>query len=63
MESMLGQTFDLDDISVIETDSFQYGDKCIICMSAINEETCFVSDGCNPITLNKFIKGTKMRRN
>lgn len=42
MESMLGQTFDLDGISVIETDLFQYGDKCIICMSAINEETCFV---------------------
>lgn len=42
LESMMGQTFDIDDITVTETDSFQYGDKSIVVMEAINEDSCFV---------------------
>ncbi|XP_052706609.1 uncharacterized protein LOC128182045 [Crassostrea angulata] len=40
--SMMGQTIDLDDFTVTETGSFQYGDKCIIIMEAINEDSCFM---------------------
>lgn len=41
-ESMMGQTLDLDDITVTETDSFQYGDKSIVVLEAIKKDTCFV---------------------
>ncbi|XP_052703520.1 uncharacterized protein LOC128179874 [Crassostrea angulata] len=44
LESMMGQTFDLDDISVTETDSFQYGDKVLSVLEAIDKNTCFVND-------------------
>lgn len=40
--SMMGQTFDLDDITVTEINSFQYGEEFIAAMEALNEETCFV---------------------
>lgn len=39
---MMGQTFNLDEITVNETHSFQYGDQPIVAMEAINEDTCFV---------------------
>ncbi|XP_052704912.1 uncharacterized protein LOC128180798 [Crassostrea angulata] len=42
LESMMGHTFDVDDITVTETDSFQYGDKSIVVMEAIKKDTCFV---------------------
>ncbi|XP_065924427.1 uncharacterized protein [Magallana gigas] len=42
LESMMGQTFNLDEITVNETHSFQYGDQPIFIMGAINEDTCFV---------------------
>eukprot|EP00105_Crassostrea_gigas_P045013 XP_019929161.1 PREDICTED: uncharacterized protein LOC109620696 [Crassostrea gigas] len=44
LESIIGQTFDLDDISVTETDSFQYGGEGFITfiLEAINEDTCVV---------------------
>ncbi|XP_052704030.1 uncharacterized protein LOC128180179 [Crassostrea angulata] len=44
LESMMGQTFDLDDISVTETESFQYGDKLLCVLEAIDKDTCFVGD-------------------
>uniref|UniRef100_A0A8W8MGT2 B box-type domain-containing protein n=1 Tax=Magallana gigas TaxID=29159 RepID=A0A8W8MGT2_MAGGI len=44
LESMMGQTFDLDDISVTETDSFQYGDECLSVLEAVDKDTCFVND-------------------
>ncbi|XP_052703772.1 uncharacterized protein LOC128180031 [Crassostrea angulata] len=44
LESMMGQTLNLDEITVNETHSFQYGDQPIVAMEAINEDTCFVSD-------------------
>uniref|UniRef100_A0A8W8MUN2 B box-type domain-containing protein n=1 Tax=Magallana gigas TaxID=29159 RepID=A0A8W8MUN2_MAGGI len=42
LESMMGQTLNLDEITVNETHSFQYGDQPIVAMEAINEDTCFV---------------------
>uniref|UniRef100_K1R4R3 Uncharacterized protein n=1 Tax=Magallana gigas TaxID=29159 RepID=K1R4R3_MAGGI len=44
LESMMGQTFDLDDFTVTETESFKYGNKDIVAIEAINEDTCFVTD-------------------
>lgn len=38
VESLFGQTFDLDDISATETDSFSFGNKLIFSMKAVNEE-------------------------
>uniref|UniRef100_A0A8W8MDG1 B box-type domain-containing protein n=1 Tax=Magallana gigas TaxID=29159 RepID=A0A8W8MDG1_MAGGI len=40
LDSIMGQTFDLDDFSVTETDSFQYGDECLDVLEAIDEDTC-----------------------
>lgn len=42
MESMMGQTFDLDDITVIEINSLLYEKECIATIEALNEEMCFV---------------------
>ena len=42
LESMMGQTFDADQISVTETDSFQWSDKPISVLEAIDEDTCLI---------------------
>ncbi|XP_065928726.1 tripartite motif-containing protein 2-like [Magallana gigas] len=42
LESIMGQTFDLDDFSVTETDSFQYGDECLQVLEAIDKDICLV---------------------
>ena len=42
LESMMGQTFDADQISVTETDSFQWSDKTIVVIEAMNEDTCLL---------------------
>ena len=42
LESMMGQTFDAEQITVTETDSFQCSDKPIIVLDAMNEDTCFI---------------------
>ena len=42
LESMMGQTFDANQVTVTEADSFQWGDKAIIVLEAMNEETCLL---------------------
>ena len=42
LESMMGQTFDAEHISVTETDSFQWSDKPIVVLEAINEDNCLL---------------------
>ncbi|XP_052683071.1 uncharacterized protein LOC128163495 [Crassostrea angulata] len=42
LDSIMGQTFDLDDISVTETDSFQYGHTCLHVLEAIDKDICLV---------------------
>lgn len=42
VDSMMGQTLDLDDFSVTEAESFQYGDKNIRVLRAINEDSCII---------------------
>lgn len=41
LQSIMGQTFDLDDICFTEADSFQYEDKPIDVIEAVNEDRCF----------------------
>ncbi|XP_052683464.1 uncharacterized protein LOC128163835 [Crassostrea angulata] len=44
LDSIMGQTFDLDDFRVTETHSFRYGDECLDVLEAIDEGTCLVRD-------------------
>ena len=40
LESMMGQTFDAEQITVTETDSFQWSDKLVVVLEAMNENSC-----------------------
>ena len=42
LESMIGHMFDVEQITVTETDSFQWSDKPIFVIEAMNEDTCLV---------------------
>ena len=42
LESIMGQTFDAEQITVTETDSFQWSDKPILVSKAMNEDTCLI---------------------
>ncbi|XP_052706278.1 uncharacterized protein LOC128181789 [Crassostrea angulata] len=44
LESIMGQMFDLDDITVTETDSYQYGEECVSVLEAISRDTCVLRD-------------------
>uniref|UniRef100_K1Q441 Uncharacterized protein n=1 Tax=Magallana gigas TaxID=29159 RepID=K1Q441_MAGGI len=44
LDSIMGQTFDLDDFNLTETDSFQYGDESLYVLETIDEDTCLVRD-------------------
>lgn len=44
LKTMLGQTVDLDDITVTETNSSKYGNECLTALEAISEDTCFLCD-------------------
>lgn len=46
LQSIMGQTFDLGDICFTEADSFQYEDKPIHVIEAVNEDRCFAKK-CN----------------
>ena len=55
LESMMGQTIDVEQITVSETDSFQWLDYPISVLGAINEERCFLrnTELPNVIQVNK----------
>jgi hypothetical protein len=42
LESMMGQMFDLEDISVTESNSFQYSDVSVYALSAFNENESYI---------------------
>nr|XP_022336024.1 uncharacterized protein LOC111132500 [Crassostrea virginica] len=44
LESMMGQTFDAEQITVTETDSFQGGEEAIFVLEATNESSCLLSN-------------------
>ncbi|XP_078336965.1 uncharacterized protein LOC144626566 [Crassostrea virginica] len=44
LESMMGQTFDAEQITVTETDSFQWDEKPIYFLEAMNESSCLLSN-------------------
>ncbi|XP_048729767.2 uncharacterized protein LOC125647119 [Ostrea edulis] len=41
LDSLMGQTFDLEDISVTEANSFQYSDAAVHNLEALNENECY----------------------
>lgn len=63
LDAMMGQTIDLDDITVSETDSFNFGFGSIFALEAISEDTCFLFD----IKLDNFaridIRNKKAKKN
>ena len=40
LESMMGQTFDTEQITVTDTDLFQWSDKLVVVLEAMNENSC-----------------------
>lgn len=65
LESMMGQSLDLYDITVSERDSFQNGDESIFALEAIAEDTCFLcnveSDNLERINMRNKIKKHRYR--
>ena len=43
LESMMGRTFDVEQITVTEADSFQWGDETISVLKAVSEDTYFLA--------------------
>ncbi|XP_078336962.1 uncharacterized protein LOC144626562 [Crassostrea virginica] len=62
LESMMGQTFDAEQITVTETDSFQCGENPIVVVEATNEDRCLLvnTDFQNVVQLSK--SGTKEKQ-
>lgn len=58
----MGQTFDLDDICYTETDTFQYGDKPIDVIEAVNEDRCFARK-CNVGNIEPVTKKNEIENN
>nr|XP_022336251.1 uncharacterized protein LOC111132719 [Crassostrea virginica] len=61
LESMTGQTFDAEQITVTETDSFQSDEEQIIVLEAMNEETCLLADDESPC-VKQFNKSGKKEK-
>ena len=58
LRSMMGQTFDAEQIIVTKTDSFQSEEEQIIILEAMNEETCLLADDESPC-VKQFNKSGK----
>ncbi|XP_062581496.1 uncharacterized protein LOC134243279 [Saccostrea cucullata] len=48
MENMIGETLDLDDFRLTETNSFKYVDKVIVKLRALCEDQCYIGDKKSP---------------
>ncbi|XP_078336964.1 uncharacterized protein LOC144626565 [Crassostrea virginica] len=59
LESMMGQTFDAEQITVTETDSFQGSEEAIYDLEAINEDRCLLTN----TTLQNVIQLSKRGEN
>ena len=59
LESMMGQTFDAEQINVTETDSFQWSDKPISVLEAMNEDRCLLRNTKLPNVFQVNISGKK----
>lgn len=57
LESMMGQTLDLDAIAITERGLFQYGDEGIFLLEAFKEDSGFVSD-----TKSNYIERINIRK-
>ena len=62
LESMMGKTFDTEQITATETDSFQWSDKPIYVLEAILENSCILADS-ESFYIDQVIKrGKKVKR-
>ena len=59
LESMMGQTFDAEQITVTETDSFQGSEEAIYDLEAINEDRCLLTN----TTLQNVLQFSKRGEN
>ena len=62
LESMMGQTFDAEQITVTETDSFHWSDKPIEVLEAMNEDTCLLAADYDPPYVVQFNKRGKKEK-
>ncbi|XP_062576218.1 uncharacterized protein LOC134238111 [Saccostrea cucullata] len=62
LESMIGKIIDLDNISLTQINSFQYEDKTIDVLEAINEEKCYIADIESEYTEKVNKEGTKEQK-
>ena len=62
LESMMGQTFDAEQIIVTETYSFQSGEEKIIVLEAMNEDTCLLADNESPYVVQVNKSGKKEKQ-
>ena len=64
LESMMGQTFDAEQITLTETDSFQCSDNLIYVLESINEDRCLLKNTKLPnvVQVNKSSKKVKQFR-
>ena len=59
---MMGQTFDTDQITVTETDSFQWSDKPIVILEGMNEDTRLLKDYNSPYVVQVNKSGKKEKK-
>ncbi|XP_078312058.1 uncharacterized protein LOC111137468 [Crassostrea virginica] len=62
LESMMGQTFDVEQITATETDSFQWSNNPISGLEAMNEDTCFLRNTKLPYFVRVNKSGKKEER-
>nr|XP_022336255.1 uncharacterized protein LOC111132723 [Crassostrea virginica] len=62
LESMMGQTFDAEQITATETDSFQWSDKPIVVIEAMNEDTCLLAGNESPFVAQVNKSGKKEKQ-
>ena len=64
LESMMGQTFDAEQITLTETDSLQCSDKPIYVLESMNENRCLLKNTKLPnvVQVNKSSKKVKQFR-
>ncbi|XP_062620358.1 uncharacterized protein LOC134281938 [Saccostrea cucullata] len=59
LKSLVGKTFDLDDIGLTQINSFQYGDKPISVLKAFSEDQCYIKEYQPKYTEKVNTQGTK----
>ncbi|XP_062575303.1 uncharacterized protein LOC134237215 [Saccostrea cucullata] len=62
LESLLGKTWDIDNIDVTHKKSFQYGDKAISALETFTKNQCYICEHQSKIIEKVNMEGTKKHR-